>query len=351
MAKKPLKIVYYINQFFGNLGGEEKAHIPPEEISGAKGPAMGFEGYLQGEGKVVATVICGDNYYNEHPEDAKEKILQIVKKYQPDLFVAGPAFNAGRYGMACGGVGKMIHEALNIPVITGMYEENPGLDQAKTSIHIVKTGSSAASMRKALPRMAAIGKKLLGGKPLGAPTEEGLFPQGRRVTVFAEKNGARRAVEMLMKRLHNQPFETELRVPVFDRVAPVKAIEDLTKATIALVCTGGILPKGNPDRIESASATKYGKYPIEGLDDFIAEEYETVHGGYDPIYANGDPDRILPLDVLRDFEKEGVIGKVHDYFYTTVGTGTSVMNSQRFGVEIGKQLLEDGVDGVILTST
>lgn len=349
MAEK--KVVYYINQFFGNIGGEEKAHIPPEEIQGAKGPAMGFEGYLEGEGTVVATIICGDNYFNEHEKDAKKTILEMVKKHEPDLFVAGPAFNAGRYGMACGGVGKMIKEELEIPVLSGMYEENPGLEGSKASMHIVKTGDSAAAMRKDLPKMAEIGKKLLRGEALGEPKEEGLFPQGRRVTVFSDKNGAQRAVEMLMKRLKDEPYETELHVPVFDRVEPAAAIEDLSKATIALVCTGGILPKGNPDRIESASATKYGKYPIDGLDDFVADEYETVHGGYDPIYANGDPDRILPLDVLRDFEKEGFIGKVHDYFYTTVGTGTSVMNSQRFGVEIGKQLKEDGVDGVILTST
>ncbi len=349
MAEK--KVVYYINQFFGNIGGEEKAHIPPEETLGAKGPAMGLEGYLQGEGTVVATIICGDNYYNEHEKDAKKTILEMVKKHEPDLFVAGPAFNAGRYGMACGGVGKMINEELQIPVLSGMYEENPGLEGAKASIHIVRTGNSAATMRKALPKMGEIAKKLLRGEALEEPKKEGIFPQGRRVTVFSDKNGAERAVEMLMKRFREEPFETELNVPVFDRVKAAAAIEDLSKATIALVCTGGILPKGNPDRIESASATKFGKYSIEGLDDFVEDAYETVHGGYDPIYANGDPDRILPLDVLRDFEKEGYIGKVHEYFYTTVGTGTSVMNSQRFGVEIGKQLKEDGVDGVILTST
>ena len=50
-------------------------------------------------------------------------------------------------------------------------------------------------------------------------------------------------------------------------------------------------------------------------------------------------------------EKEGKIGKVYKYFYTTTGTGTAVGNSIKFGVEIGKELKEAGVDGVILTST
>ena len=50
-------------------------------------------------------------------------------------------------------------------------------------------------------------------------------------------------------------------------------------------------------------------------------------------------------------QEEGEIGKVYDYFYTTTGTGTAVGNSIVFGEEIGKELKEAGVDGVILTST
>lgn len=43
-------------------------------------------------------------------------------------------------------------------------------------------------------------------------------------------------------------------MPVFDKVEPAKPIEDLSKAVIAVVTTGGIVPLGNPDRIQSASA-------------------------------------------------------------------------------------------------
>ena len=50
-------------------------------------------------------------------------------------------------------------------------------------------------------------------------------------------------------------------------------------------------------------------------------------------------------------EKEGKIGKLHRYFYTTVGNGTAVANAKKFAEEIGKELKEDGVDAVILTST
>ena len=55
--------------------------------------------------------------------------------------------------------------------------------------------------------------------------------------------------------------------------------------------------------------------------------------------------------MLKNMENEGKIGNVYKYFYTTTGTGTSVDNSINFGNEIGKELKNAGVDGVILTST
>ena len=59
----------------------------------------------------------------------------------------------------------------------------------------------------------------------------------------------------------------------------------------------------------------------------------------------------LPVDVLRDLEREGVIGKLHNKFYATVGNGTSVANAKKFGAEIVNRLVRDGVTAVILTST
>ncbi len=56
----------------------------------------------------------------------------MVKKQEPDVFIAGPAFNAGRYGVACGTIAEAVQEELGIPVVTGMYEENPGADMFKT---------------------------------------------------------------------------------------------------------------------------------------------------------------------------------------------------------------------------
>ena len=90
---------------------------------------------------------------------------------------------------------------------------------------------------------------------------------------------------------------------------------------------------------------------MTAFDVLTAETHETAHGGYDPVYANEDSDRVLPLDVIRDMLNEGKIGSLHPYFYTTTGNGTSVANSKAFAAEFAQKLIADGVDAVILTST
>ncbi|SDZ07935.1 glycine reductase [Tindallia californiensis] len=349
MAKK--RIVHYVNQFFAGIGGEEKADIPPELREGVVGPGMAFNTAFGEDAEIVATIICGDSYFNENPETSKQKILEMIKPYEPDMFIAGPAFNAGRYGVACATVAWLVQEELKIPVLTGMYKENPGADLFKKGIYITETGNSAAAMRKAVPAMVKLANKLMNGEEIGLPAEEGYLERGIRKNLFMEERGSRRAVNMLISKLQGKEYKTEYAMPEFDRVPPAGALADLSHLKIAMVTSGGIVPKTNPDRVESSSASKFGKYSIEGIDDLTEEMYETAHGGYDPIYANEDPDRVLPLDVLRDMEREGVIGSIFEYFYSTVGNGTSVGNSKAFGMAIGKEMKEAGVDAVLLTST
>ncbi len=346
-----IRVVHYINQFYGGIGGEEKADVKPEIREGVVGPGMALKAALGNDAEIVATVICGDSYFNENIEEASAEVLEMVKKYNPDLFIAGPAFNAGRYGVACGSICKAVKENLNIPVVTGMYTENPGVDMFKKDIHIVETANAATGMRQAIPAIAKLALKLAKNEAVGAPAEEGYIPRGVRKNIFKTERGSRRAVDMLVAKLKGEKFETEYPMPDFDRVAPNPPVLDMKKAKIALVTSGGIVPKGNPDRIESSSASKYGKYDLTGFNDLTSETHETAHGGYDPVYANQDADRVLPVDVMRDLEKEGVIGELHRYFYTTTGNGTSVANAKKFASTFAQELVKDGVQAVVLTST
>lgn len=346
-----VKIVHYLNQFFGQIGGEDKADIPPESRNGKVGPGMAFEKAFSDNAKIVGTVICGDTYFNENPESALKEVLDLIKKFEPDVVVAGPAFNAGRYGMACGAVCQGIAKELGIPAVTGMYPENPGVDTYKKDVYIIETGDSAAGMAKAVPAIAKLALKLGSQEEVGTPEEEGYIPRGIRKNFFKDTRGSQRGVDLLIKKLKGETFETEYPMPDFDRVTPNPPIEDMANAKVALVTSGGIVPKNNPDKIEASSASKYGKYELADIENLTSETFETAHGGYDPTYANEDPDRVLPVDVLRELEKENVIGSFHEYYYSTVGNGTSVANAKRFSEEFAKELVNDGVQAVILTST
>lgn len=344
------RIVLYLNQFFGQIGGEEKADIPPQSLDKPIGPGVGLAGLLPKNCTIVGTIVCGDGYFNENLEEATATVQKMLEDFAPHVVIAGPAFNAGRYGMACGTVGKIASE-MGIPAVSGMYPENPGVESYRQYLYIVETGNSAASMRGALPSMAKLAGKLANQEPVGSPIEEGYLSRGIRKNIFAEKRGSERAIEMLLKKLKGEEFQTEYPIPHFDRVDPAEAILDLSNITVALVTSGGIVPKGNPDRIEASSASRYGKYSIEGIDALTSDSYETAHGGYDPVYANQVPDRVVPVDALRALEKQGKIGKLFDYFYSTVGNGTSVANAKHFASEIAHELVNEGVQAVILTST
>lgn len=349
MAK--YKIVHYINQFFGGIGGEEKADFEPEVREEKIGPGLALAQGLGEDYDIVATVICGDNYFGENLDKATDIIVDMVKKYEPDVFVAGPAFNAGRYGVACGTICKAVEERLGIPVLTGMYEENPGADMFKKDIITVQTGNSAATLRKSLPKIVNLVKKMATGEEILGPSIEGYLERGIRVNYFAEERGATRGMNMLIKKMAGEPFETDLPMPKFDRVPPAEPIKDIKHAKLAVVTSGGIVPQGNPDHIESSNATKFGFYTLEGMERMSADDYMTIHGGYDRQFVLQDPNLVVPLDVLRELEKAGEFGELLNYFGTTTGTGTATGSAAKFGDEIGKKFIEDKVDGVLLVST
>ncbi len=345
------RVIHYINQFFGGIGGEDKADAAPETRQGVVGPGMAFKAALGNEAEIVATFICGDNYFANNMDAVTAQVVEAARACKADALIAGPAFNAGRYGAACAAVCATVRKTLGIPVVTALYRENPGVDLFRKEIPIVEAADSARGMAKAVPVMVRVLLKLLKGEELGSPAEEGLLEKGIRQNIFYDQPGAERAVRMLSKKLKGEPFVTEYKMPVFDRVTPRPPVAEMGSAKIAVVTSGGIVPIGNPDHIAASSAQNYGEYDISTVTDLHQGEYQTAHGGYDQTYANQDPDRVLPVDVLRDLEKEGRIGSLHHLFYSTVGNGTAVARARDFGIEIGKRLKDAQVQAVILTST
>jgi betaine reductase len=350
-ADKSLRVIHYLNQFFGGIGGEDKANSEPELREGEVGPGQALQKALGERGKVVATAICGDNYFAENTAETSRKIIELVRPYHPDIVIAGPAFDAGRYGVACGAVCQAVQHEFKIPAITAMYPENPGVDLYHKEIYIVGTGNSVMSMNEAITRMVKLAIKLINKKEIGKPAEDGYIPRGILVNELAEHPGAERVVTMLLRKLKGEPFESEVSQPKYDRIPPAPAITSISSANIALVTDGGLMPKGNPDRIESAGATRFGHYNIKGIEALNATDFDVYHSGYDPVHIRQDPNRLVPVDVFRVLEKERAIGSLHDNFYSTTGVATTMENARRIGQAIATELQSNNVSGVILTST
>ena len=346
-----MRVVHYLNQFFGGIGGEEKATSPLEERSGAIGPGRLLEQVLGDDSGIVYTLVCGDDYAAEHLEEITAAVVAKVREADADLFVAGPCFEAGRYGLAAGALCAAVQAELGIPVTTAMAAENPGVDLYRQELYIIDSGRNVARMRVVLTKMMILVSKMIAMETIGCPSEEGYHPRGFIRDEYVEKTAAVRLVDMLLAKVRGEPFESELMVTSFEPVPMPPPIPDMTKATVAIVTDGGLVPKGNPDKIAGISATNWGAYSIKGVDDLKGEGYEISHGGYDGRFVQEDPNRLVPVDVLREMEQDGTLGKLYDEFLSTSGLSNPLANSRRLGREMAQKLKEEGVDAVILTST
>lgn len=346
-----MRVAHYVNQFFGGIGGEDKADVEPEVRPGPVGPGALLQQLLGKEAEIVGTVICGDNRIAERSEETLPAVVELLRGLGPDVVVAGPAFNAGRYGIACSAVCGAARRELKIPAVTAMFDENPGRETIDRSVLVAVAGATAVGMRSDLERLARLTLKSARGERLGPADVDGYFPTGLRVNEFSTETGADRMVAMLVRKLRGEPYTSELVVPQFDRVAPAKPVRDLSRATLAIVTTSGIVRTGNPEGIESWRATKWARYSLGGLDALSPAEFTCVHGGYDNRYIRQDPHRAVPLDVLRRYVAGGRIGRIHDTFYTTVGNVMPVERARRLGREVAEELRNAGVEAVFQTAT
>jgi glycine reductase len=349
MAK--LRVVHYLNQFFAGVGGEEKADARPASKDGPVGPGAALKMALGEVGEVVGTVYCGDNRMAQHAGEATGKVVELIGQFKPDVVVAGPAFGSGRYGLACGQVCTAVQESLKVPAVTGVHRDSPAAAVYRGKALMASTSETTAGMTDAMSVMASLAVKLTGNENLGPANDDGYLPTGRRENEFSEKTAAERAVQMLLGKLKGEAPNTEWPLPRYDRVAPAPPIENPGKATIALITEGGIVQRGNPEKLESSWASKWLKFDIAQESSMTSEKYQSIHGGYDTTAASAEPNRVVPLDVARDLEKERAIGGLHDYIYSTTGNMGPLVSFRKFGQEMAAELWAAGVQGIILTAT
>jgi betaine reductase len=301
--------MHYLNQFFAGMGGEQKADLPVGVIEGPVGPGKRLQSLLGDKADIVVTVYCGDNYFNDHIDTALSQILEITKARNINLVVAGPAFGSGRYGFACAQICHALSTSLDLYCVTAMHLENPGIEVYKQhknkKVYAFSTLPFVSGMKEALAKMVRGISKLGNGTDLGPPRQGEYIPRGFRVVERISSNGVARAINMLLDKLASRPYVTEIPIESLEAIPIAPSIADLTKATLALVNTTGVVLPGNPDGFKVYKNMQWKKYSIEGKDSMLASEWDVIHGGYNTEFTKKNPNFGVPLDVCREFEIEG----------------------------------------------
>jgi len=349
MAKK--RVVHYINQFYAGMGGEDTASVGLSTQEGPVGPGTMLIDELGDDYEIVRTIICGDNTIAEKPEEIIPQVLQIVKDENADLFVAGPGFNAGRYGLGCGATVAAVTENLKIPAVTALYAENPGTDLNKNRGYILQSDNNARNMKEVLGRLAVFAKRLVDGDQIKDGQTEGYHGTGPAVQIDYDIPSAKRGIDMLLAKFSGKPFKTEVVMPNHEQIPVPVLSKPLSECKIALVTDGGLVPKGNPDHQVPTNSKAYKKYSFKDMERLDAADWEVSHQGYNNAFVLQDPNRLVPVDAMRKLVIEGVIGSLNDSFYSTAGVMTPMEKCKEFGEGIAANLVADGVDAVIETST
>ncbi|MBI4320527.1 MAG: glycine/betaine/sarcosine/D-proline family reductase selenoprotein B [Chloroflexi bacterium] len=350
-----VRLVHFLNQFFAGEGGEEKADLPLSTKEGPVGPGRRLQALLGESAEIVATACCGDNYFAPHREEVIASILEIARKRDIQGLVAGPSFSAGRYGFACVEVCHAASASLGLRCVTAMHLENPGIEAYRQyvdqGVFALPTSEDASGMEDALSRIAKFIGKLAAGSRIGSASDEGYIRRGIRMVEFRSKNGAERAIEMMLAKAAERPFVTEIRVESVDPIPVLPPMASLGDACLALVSTSGVVPKGNPDGFKGNRNTQWRKYSVDGLASMQDIRWDVMHGGYNTQFMEQNPNYGVPLDACRRLEKEGVLGKLYPFHYVTTGVGALFSDMQVVGTGIVQDMRAEGVDAAILVAT
>jgi D-proline reductase (dithiol) PrdB len=132
----------------------------------------------------------------------------------------------------------------------------------------------------------------------------------------------------------------EFENPVFNRPPPLQDARVAIVTSAALSRKGG-LAKWTPD------ATHFETIPADARD----LELGHVSPNFDRAGFHADINCVYPIDRLNELATKGVIGSVANFHYAFAGNQPDSVSTLRLdsGPACARQMLEDGVDVVLLT--
>ena len=156
-----------------------------------------------------------------------------------------------------------------------------------------------------------------------------------------------------MPRLEDLPEITRqgmLNFPAFDHDgAPCSPMtKPLQEARIALVTTAGLHLRD--DEPFSGGDEGYRVIPSASPASGIIQSHMSI--GFDRAAFMRDVNVTFPIDRLRELAAQGEIGSLTENFYSFMGAQRSPRRiEQETGPEVGRRLLDEGADAVLLTPT
>ncbi|MBC8257783.1 MAG: hypothetical protein H8E38_02105 [SAR324 cluster bacterium] len=136
---------------------------------------------------------------------------------------------------------------------------------------------------------------------------------------------------------------------LFDRVPWTKLKKPLAECKIALFTTGGIQLKTDKafDLSDPHGDSSFRRIPH----DVAPENLIIEHKYYDHRDADRDPNLILPFEILRDLQAEGLVGPSNQFHYSFMGHIeephlTTLI--QKSAVKAAKEIKQQQVDIALL---
>ncbi len=141
-------------------------------------------------------------------------------------------------------------------------------------------------------------------------------------------------------------LQSEIYVPITPNPVWTEVTKELKDMTIALVSAAGIHLKSDK-RFNFAGDTSYRMIPSDAK----TSDMMVSHGGYDNGDVNKDINCMFPIDRLRELAELGYIKEVAPVHYTFMGGGgNQEVFTNETGPLIAKKLVEENVDGVVMTA-
>lgn len=132
------KIILILNHVQAGMGSDENAQLAPSGKKTALGPGQTLNPlFKEHDAQIIATLFCGDQYYEGHQAEVQKKFIGFAKKFEADAVLCGPAMHYPYFGEMAANLAEALNKA-GIPAAAAMSEENPAVEKYEKKVVIIK---------------------------------------------------------------------------------------------------------------------------------------------------------------------------------------------------------------------